>query len=77
MATNDYFHRVGAVWHCFVWVRKDKTIHNNYQLCGCSVFFHLLLLLGGDIEVNPGEGKFPCGICSEPVKSNQLGIHEV
>ena len=73
LATKDYFHRVGAVWYCFVWVRKNKTINNNYQ-CGCSVFFHLSLLLGGDIEVNPGEGKFPCGICSEPVKSNQLGI---
>ena len=73
LATKDYFHRVGAVWYCFVWVRKNKTINNNYQ-CGCSVFFHLSLLLGGDIEVNPGEGKFPCGICSESVKSNQLGI---
>ena len=58
LATKDYFHRVGAVWYCFVWVRKNKTINNNYQ-CGCSVFFHLSPLLGGDIEVNPGEGKFP------------------
>ena len=37
----------------------------------------LLLLLAGDIEVNPGpvrKWKYPCGVCSAPVKSNQRGI---
>lgn len=38
------------------------------------MFLHLLLLLGGDIEANPGQWKFPCGICSKPLKSNQMGI---
>ena len=54
---------------------EEESIDNNYK-CGSSVFFHfkLLLLLGGDIEVNPGQWKFPCGICSKPVKSNQMGI---
>ena len=37
--------------------------------------FTLLLLLGGDIELNPGDKwKFPCGNCLKPVKSNQKGI---
>ena len=72
-ATNDVFQRVGAVSQCFVRARRNKSIDNNYQ-CGSSVFFHLLLLLGEDIEVNPGQWKFPGGICSKPVKSNQMGI---
>ena len=33
-----------------------------------------LLLTAGDIEVNPGPVKHPCGICSRPVKRNQKGI---
>ena len=35
----------------------------------------MLLLLGGDIEVNPGDKqKFSCGICSKPVRKNQARI---
>ena len=35
----------------------------------------MLLLLGGDVELNPGDKwKFPCGICTKPVKINQKGI---
>ena len=34
-----------------------------------------LLLLSGDINVNPGPTwKYPCGVCKKPVKSNQRGI---
>ena len=34
-----------------------------------------LLLLGGDVMLNPGPNwKFPCGKCEKPVKSNQKGI---
>ena len=33
-----------------------------------------LLLIAGDIEVNPSPVKHPCGICSRPVKCNQKGI---
>lgn len=34
-----------------------------------------LLLLCGDINLNPGPTlKFPCGICAEPVKCSQPGI---
>ena len=34
----------------------------------------LLLLFCGDIEVNPGPVRFPCGVCNKSVRSNQLGI---
>ncbi|XP_048588419.1 uncharacterized protein LOC125572237 [Nematostella vectensis] len=34
-----------------------------------------LLLLSGSVEPNPGPNyKFPCGICSKPVRINQRGI---
>ena len=37
--------------------------------------FHLILLLGGDIYVNPGPNwKYPCVACKKPVKANQDGI---
>lgn len=37
--------------------------------------FVSLLLLSGDISVNPGPCyKYPCGICGKPVKLNQRGI---
>ena len=61
------------------------------NLCGCEIaatsrFSHLrpsrsllstwLLLLSGDIEVNPGpkNWRFPCGVCSQPVRANQRGV---
>ena len=47
-----------------IFVRKTKS---------CLVLN--LLLLCGDINVNPGPAwKFPCGHCKKPVKCNQLGI---
>ena len=39
-----------------------------------SKLFFSLLLLSGDIHLNPGPVKYPCGICSKPVKINQRGI---
>ena len=72
-ATNDDFSRVAAVWQCFVRASKNKTIDNTYPR-GSSVFFKLLLFLRGDIEAKLGQWKFPCGICSTSVKSNQMGI---
>ena len=37
-------------------------------------FCYWLLLLAGDVERNPGPVKFPCTMCSKPVKRNQRGI---
>lgn len=35
-----------------------------------------ILLLAGDIEVDPGprQWRFPCEVCSAPVKNNQKGV---
>ena len=35
----------------------------------------LLLTLGGDIQLNPGPIKNPCGICQKSVKCNQRSIN--
>ena len=37
---------------------------------GFRKFFQLLLILSGDIQVQLGPVKFPCGICARPVASN-------
>ena len=35
----------------------------------------IMLLLCGDIEINPGpKYKYPCGVCGKPVRCNQKGI---
>ena len=38
------------------------------------VILVLLLLLSGDVELNPGPIRFPCGKCNKPVKNNQKGL---
>ena len=65
---------------------RDVILHrelSRVKSWNTSYHFHsnglsqlvMLLLLGGDIELNPGDKwKFPCGICSNPVKRNQAGI---
>ena len=46
----------------------------------CAMTGLLLLLLSGDVALNPGPGagpriwKYPCGTCQKPVKSNQRGL---
>ena len=46
--------------------------------CGCTAgkpnLVYWLLLLAGDVELNPGPIKFPCAMCSKPVRHNQKGI---
>ena len=55
--------------------KKSCVIFRLDRLNDPSQLPMLLLLLGGDIEVNPGHNrKFPCGICLKPVKKNQAGI---
>ena len=48
---------------------------SHLKSSSCHPLF-LLLLLAGDVEINPGPRhfRFPCGVCSAPVKSNQRGV---
>ena len=54
---------------------RRKCLHLTKTLaCGSSVNI-LLLVLCGDIEINPEPNcKFPCARCDKPVKSNQKGL---
>ena len=42
--------------------------HSNFLISKSSSWLSIILLLSGDLEVNPGPGrtpKYPCGICSK------------
>ena len=43
---------------------------------GCHIIppCYWLLILAGDIELNPGPLKYPCSVCHSSVKNNQRGI---
>ncbi len=61
---------------------NHATVHRRRKLHLCiakhSGFLQALfvaMLVCGDVELNPGPNyKFPCGACSKPVKSNQMGL---
>lgn len=54
--------------------------HHKVPRAGFPVHHHsgasycLLLLLSGDISLNPGPIRFPCMVCSRSVKSNQKAL---
>ena len=50
---------------------RRAIIHNRPPFCLALT----LLFISGTVELNPGPVcKFPCGFCSKPVKSNQMGV---
>ncbi len=52
--------------------RKGTISTNNFDTKCSGRFLLFILLLGGDIQINPGPNyKYLCGVCSKPVKSNQ------
>ncbi len=51
---------------------KGTISTNNFDTKCSERFLLLILLLGGDIQINSGPNyKYPCGVCSKPVKYNQ------
>ena len=57
-----------------VW-KKGSHLRPNYYRGRALVPIHFwLLLLAGDVEVNPGHVRYPCTMCKKAVKSNQRGI---
>ena len=46
--------------------RRHVVSSNDYLWC--------LLLLSGDVALNPGPMKFPCVVCHFPVRSNQCAL---
>ena len=51
--------------HLRPWVRYSYSF-----LPSC----YWLILLAGDIETNPGPGRYPCTVCKRPVKSKQKAV---
>jgi hypothetical protein len=52
--------------------KVSRTYKNNVNQYQSSLI--RLLILSGDIALNPGPVKYPCGKCSKPVRKNQKGI---
>ena len=47
------------------------NMKNNVGSC---LVFYLLIMQSGDVEMNPGPPKYPCGICSKNVNWNAKAI---
>ena len=56
-------------------VTKRRRKWPNTKVNKTFLFINvLLLLIGGDVNPNPGPVKYPCGLCSKAVRSNQDGL---
>ena len=54
---------------------KTLSLHPARPNKSSPSFIFILLLLSGNVEVNPGPSyKFPCGHCQKPCKSNQKNL---
>lgn len=81
IASSSYFDFVIDVLHSrgvpentrhFQTRKVSRTYKNNVNQYQSSLI--RLLILSGDIALNPGPVKYPCGKCSKPVRKNQKGI---
>ena len=55
-------------------ILPPSTLYINRGSYSHLIIIALLLTISGDIEVNPGPIRFPCGKCNRAVRSNQRGI---
>ncbi|CAG2239474.1 PLG [Mytilus edulis] len=54
---------------------RIKIFRVNYKISNSQSYYCcILLLLSGDVSINPGPTKFPCGSCGKAVRKNQKGI---
>ena len=37
-------------------------------------YWYWLILLAGDVEMNPGPARFPCTVCGKSVRRNQHAV---
>lgn len=51
--------------------QKNKVVISKNSLQNALI---IIILMSGDIAINPGPIKFPCGKCVKSVRSNQLAI---
>ena len=64
------------VWLKSVYLfRKQHTCPFNFVESKNLKQLSILLILGGQVELNPGPNiKYPCQVCNKPVRWNQKGI---
>ena len=67
-------HLVNRPWRVRYLFRRIVYHSNGTSTFNPSLLRSSSLLLCGDISSNPGPTKFPCGLCTKPVKVNQRGI---
>ena len=71
VGTTSHWVKLAVFW------QKRLTKHSAILKSSCrsgAVFLNLLLLCG-DVSLNPGPGvKHPCGVCVKPVRSNQKAV---
>ena len=48
--------------------------HRRDVNSGSGYYLYYLLLLSGDVALNPGQVRFPCVVCHFPVRSNQRAL---
>lgn len=54
---------------------RRRRRKQNYRVCKLILYLILILLLSGDLEINPGPKiKYPCGVCAKSVRNNQDSI---
>ena len=57
-------------------ILRDRLAQMPFWITQSSIIlmFKFLLLHSGDIQVNPGPPKHPCGLCNKAVRTNQKAI---
>ena len=62
---------------CLGWkkveIHEGLSRRGHFMVCK-TVLLLCLLIVSGDIEVNPGPIKYPCSVCEKSVKSNQQAL---
>lgn len=64
----------------YVWLLRASpltsqcNIHCIHLYIKPKSLIKLLPLIGGQVELNPGPVKYPCGICTKAVKTGQRGV---
>ena len=54
--------------------RKIKSVVSINIVISRNSCLMMFLLLSGDIELNPGPIKFPCGICQKSVRDDMRAV---
>ena len=63
-----------CLWRRSSHLRPDLHHRSQWSRESAIPSCYWLLLLEGDVELNPGPVRFPCTICKKPVKKNQRGL---